>query len=167
MANLIRRLSEEPESLTPELEWEPLRAMRELMRWDPFREFERAFMAPERRKFAPDFEVKETAEAFVFCADVPGVKEDDVDISLTGNRITVRGTRRAEVEHREGERYYACERSYGTFVRSFVLPEEADPESATAELASGVLTLTIAKRTEIKTKKISLGKEKEKKTAKA
>jgi HSP20 family protein len=144
--------------------WDPFRGMREkvrdMFRWDPFREMAERALLPERRRFAPDFEVKETADAFLFRADLPGVKEEDLDISFTGNRITISG-KREEEEREEGERYYAYERSYGAFSRIFTLPEGADPDNAKAEFSEGVLTLRVPKVEGVKAKKIPIGEKKE------
>jgi HSP20 family protein len=107
--------------------------------------------------------VKETNEAFVFKADVPGLKEDDLEISLTGNRLTVSG-KRDEERRDENERFFAYERSYGTFTRTFTLPDGVDTEHVNADLKDGVLTLTLPKRPEVQPKKIQL---KSGKTAKA
>jgi len=87
----------------------------------------------------------------------PGVREEDLDISLTGNRLTVSGKR--EEEHREeDDRYYAYERSYGSFSRSFTLPEGGDVDHARADLSNGVLTVTLPKRPEVQPKKIEVKK---------
>jgi HSP20 family protein len=77
-------------------EWDPFRAMRELLRWEPFGEMAPTFRAFEGALFSPDFDVKETKEAFVFTADVPGVKEGDLDIRLTQNRLSISGKRESE-----------------------------------------------------------------------
>jgi HSP20 family protein len=136
--------------------WEPFRLMRDLFNWDPF-----AQMLPtgarliEPVTFAPRFEVKETKDAYVFKADIPGIEEKDLEITLTGNRLTVSGKREAE-QREEQDTYYAYERSYGTFSRSFTLPEGADSEHADADLKSGVLTLTVPKKPEHQPRKISL-----------
>lgn len=137
-------------------ELEPFRAMRRLLDWDPFREMV-PFSWPEERgvSFSPAFEVKETKGSYFFKADVPGIAEKDLDITLTGNRLTVSGKREAEKED-QGETYYAYERSYGRFTRSFTLPEGADAEQIKADMKDGVLTLTVPKRPEVMPKKISL-----------
>ena len=101
--------------------------------------------------------MKETKDAYLFKADLPGVKDEDLDISLTGNRLTVSGHREEE-KRDEGDRYYAFERSYGTFSRSFTLPEGVDTEHANAELKDGVLTISLSKRPEVKPKKIEVAK---------
>lgn len=148
MANLIRRTEAEPARL-----FDPYEMMREMMTWDPFREL--GTVPARALTFVPSFEVKETKDGYVFKADLPGVNEKDLEISLTGNRLTVAGHREEEKKEEE-ERYYAYERSYGAFSRTFTLPEGVDTESVNAELKEGVLTLTIAKKPEVKAKKIEL-----------
>ncbi|HET6410808.1 MAG TPA: Hsp20/alpha crystallin family protein [Anaeromyxobacter sp.] len=150
MANLIRRGS--PSAvLAPRLP-DPFEMMRDLLRWDPFAEFgsPRGELA-----FAPSFEVKETKDAYLFKADLPGIAEGDLDIALTGNRLTVSG-KREEEKKEEDDRYYAFERSYGSFSRSFTLPEGVDVDHAEAGLSQGVLTVSIPKKPEAKPKKIEV-----------
>ncbi len=132
---------------------DPFELVRQMLRWDPFREIVSAAGTPSA--FAPAFEVKETGDAYLFRADLPGVAEKDVEISLTGNRLTVNGKREAE-EREEGENYYALERSYGAFTRSFTLPEGVDADKVDAELRNGVLTVRIPKLPETLPKKISV-----------
>ena len=124
-----------------------------LTRWDPFGEMESM-----RSSFSPMVEVKETQDAFVFCADLPGLKEEDVDISITGNRISISGTR-SEEERREEDRYYAYERSYGSFSRSFTLPNSADLDKVKAELNHGVLRVSVPKKPEVQPRRIAIGAE--------
>lgn len=139
-----------------EREWDPIRRLGDLLRWDPFRE-----MSPylgqggEASMFTPAFEVAETKSAYVFKADLPGVKEEDVDISHIGNRLTISGSREAEREDK-ADTYYAYERSYGNFTRSFTLPEGIDVDHIRAELKHGVLTLLVPKTPQAQPKKISL-----------
>jgi HSP20 family protein len=140
---------------TPSQDWEPLRMMRDLLRWDPFREMTPFFSAEERPAFSPNFDVRESKDSFVFKADVPGLKEQDLEISLTGNRMTISGKREEEKEDK-GDRYYVCERSYGAFTRTFTLPEGVDGEHIRAELQSGTLTLVLPKRPEVQPKKIAV-----------
>jgi HSP20 family protein len=153
MANITRRQGQQPTTR----EWDASRALREWLGWDPFGE-----MAPMRgmgeEAFVPHFDVRETHDAFIFKADLPGVKENDLDISLTGNRLTVSGHRESErKEGEEGSRYYCCERSYGSFSRSFTLPEGIDPEQVKADLRDGELTLSVPKKPEVQPKRISIG----------
>ena len=142
--------------------WDPLRTARELLRWDPFREMVPFWPSEEVVAFVPAFEVKETDSGYVFKADLPGVREEDLDITRTGNRLTIRGQREAEKEERE-ETYYAYERRYGAFTRSFTLPEGVDDEHIHAELKDGVLELIVPKRAEAQPKKIGVKSTVEKK----
>jgi HSP20 family protein len=88
--------------------------------------------------------VKETKESFVFKADLPGIKEQDLEVTVAGNRLTVAGKREAEKEEKN-ETVYAYERSFGSFTRSFTLPEQADTDHIKAELKNGELTLVVPK----------------------
>jgi HSP20 family protein len=125
--------------------------------WDPFRQ-----MAPFRNGeelpalFAPDFEIKETNEGFVFKADVPGIREQDLAITMTGNRLTISGKREAE-KAENTDIFYARECSYGGFTRAFTLPEGTDGNNQIrAELNQGVLTLFLPKRPEQQPRRIEV-----------
>jgi len=134
----------------------PFRAMRRLLGWDPFREMAPFIPAEEPGlTFTPAFEIKETKDAYEFRADIPGVEETDVEITVTGNRLTVSGTREAEREEKS-DRFFATERLYGSFVRSFTLPEDIDPQNVRASLANGVLTISVPKKPETQPRKISV-----------
>lgn len=139
---------------SPESQWEPFRLMRNLMGWDPFREMT-PFVQQIPAGFAASFEIKETKDAYLFKADVPGIKESDLDVTVTGNRLTVSGKREAEKQE-QTDTYYTYERSYGDFTRSFTLPEGVDMNSVHADLKDGVLTLSIKKSPEAQPKKISV-----------
>lgn len=143
-------------------EWNPMRVMREMLRWDPFRE-----MAPllpsmmpsmpsfDRMAWNPSFDVTENKDGYLFKADVPGVKKDDLEITCTGNRLQISGKRDVEQETK-GEQLYTYERQYGSFTRSFTLPEGADLEHAKSELKDGVLTLMVPKVAAAQAKKIPI-----------
>ena len=124
-------------------DWEPLRLMREMLRWDPFREMAPA-LSVDAPTYSPAFEVKETKESFVFKADVPGIKEQDIEVNVAGNRLTISGKREVEKEDK-GYTFYAYERAYGSFTRTFTLPEQTDANHVRAELKSGELTVVIPK----------------------
>jgi HSP20 family protein len=159
MSNItVQRKSGQPEIVRRE--WEPFRAMRELLRWDPFHEMT-PIIAAEIPTYTPAFEVKETKDAFVFKADVPGVKEQDLEVTTTGNRLTVTGKRESEREEKD-DNYFAFERTYGSFTRSFTLPEHADTASVHAELKGGELTIVIPKAAAAVAKKIPIASEKPK-----
>ncbi len=130
---------------------DPFSIARELLSWDPF------FGGRPASAFAPAFEVKETTDAFVLKADLPGVAESDLDIGVHNNVLTVSGSRQAE-ERKDGESYALYERQFGSFSRSFQLPDMADGERIEAKLDRGVLTLTIGKKAEARPRKISVNK---------
>jgi HSP20 family protein len=153
MANLIRR-NQTQEPATSGGTWDPFRLMRDMLRWDPYRDLEPVFGGSER-VFSPTFEVTETKDAYVFRADLPGVKESDLDISLTGNRLTISG-RREQERHEQGDTFYASERAYGSFTRAFTLPEGIDGDNVSADLKSGVLTLSVPKKPEVQPRKVSI-----------
>lgn len=145
---------------------DPFDLMQELMGLDPFRELSRGPTLARAETFVPKFDVKETKDAYVFKADLPGIKEEDLDVSLHGNRLSISG-KREEEKREEGETWYTYERSHGDFSRSFTLPEGVDTEHVNAELKEGVLHVTLPKVPEAKPKKISLLKRGEKEKAKA
>lgn len=136
-------------------DWDPFLAMRDLVRWDPFREIAPAWASLEGIGFAPAFEVKETKDGFVFTADLPGVAEKDLQVQLSDNRLSISGKRESE-KIEQGDTYYTAERSYGSFTRSFTLPEGVDRDKLRAELKNGVLGITVPKRPEAQPKKISV-----------
>jgi HSP20 family protein len=130
---------------------DPFSLARELLSWDPF------YTTRQASAFVPAFEVKETSDSFVLKADLPGVDEKDLDISLHNGILSVSGSRQSD-ERREGESYALYERQFGSFTRSFSLPDMADIDRVDAKLANGVLTLTIGKKAEAKPRKIELKK---------
>jgi HSP20 family protein len=117
--------------------------MRDLFRWDPFQEM-RPLWSRDLEAYAPAFDVKGTKGSFVFKADLPGIKEEDLAVTSTGNRLSVSGKREAEKEEKD-DTYYTYERSYGGFTRSFTLPDQADPPHIKAELKNGELTVVVPK----------------------
>jgi len=157
MANIIRRREDTNYPALPSLtaEWDPFRVMDQLMRWDPF---QANWPQTQGRQmvFAPQFDVRETPDSYIFKADLPGVKEKELDISLTGNRLTISGQREME-EKQQNDNFHLYERTYGSFSRSFTLPDTADVNLCKAELKDGVLTVVLPKRAEAQPRKVSLG----------
>lgn len=142
-----------------------------LTRWDPFREivslreamdrlFEESFVRPFRiwptltdSELTLPIDMYETDEALVIKASLPGVDPKDVDITVTGNTLTIKGEFREEEEGKRGSVHFQ-ERRYGKFQRSVTLPSTVDPDKAEAEFKNGVLTLTLPKIEEAKPKHI-------------
>jgi HSP20 family protein len=153
MANIAVNKENQTRSAVPyQREWDPLRYMRDLVNWDPFREMS-PYVPQAPTGFIPSFDVKETKDGYLFRADVPGVKESDIEVTLTGNRLTVSGKREFE-KHEQSDTFYMFERSYGDFTRSFTLPEGIDANAVSADLKDGVLTLSLKRMPELQPKKI-------------
>ena len=105
--------------------------------------------------FSPALDAKETKDAYVFSLDLPGIEQKDVDISVKENILTISGKREHE-ETAEDDNYFACERSHGSFSRSFTLPRSADVEGVSADLKNGVLTVSVSKKPEAQPKQITI-----------
>jgi HSP20 family protein len=151
--DIVRRDQNPERSLPQNRTWDPFDLMRDLIRWDPFRELSQGVGRAHTARFLPNFEIKETRDSFAFKADLPGIKDSELDISLTGNRLTISGERQEE-KRDEGETYHAYERSYGSFSRSFTLPDGIDADRVEAELKDGVLNVVIPKKPEVQPKRI-------------
>lgn len=151
MTNLLKKNEVVTPAPTPT--WDPFQEMKALLSWDPFRAT-RMPSLPEAQ-FMPAFEVKETKDGFLFKADVPGVKEADLDVQLTGDRLLISGKRESE-NTEKNETFYAYERSYGSFQRVFTLPQGIDAEHIKAELKDGVLTVLLPRTAAVAPKKIAV-----------
>jgi len=156
MANIVRRQEGTP-MVTRGNVIDPFDVMREMLSLDPLRALfgTGAMREMPMATFLPQFEVRETKDAYVFKGDLPGVRDEDLDITMAQNRLTISGKR--EMEHRdEQDRYYAYERSYGSFTRTFTLPTDVDESHVEAELRDGVLTLRMPKSPEQQPKKVQV-----------
>jgi HSP20 family protein len=105
--------------------------------------------------FSPATDIYEDDEHVTFTLEVPGVSEKDINITLEGNTLTVTGERKLKKEDKR-ERFHRVERFYGTFSRSFTLPNTVDPNSIQASYENGVLQLQMTKRAEAKPKQIKV-----------
>lgn len=133
----------------------PFSLWRDVFRWDPFAQMLPSLLEREPLAFSPDFDVKETKDAFVFKADLPGVESKDIEVQTTDNRLSISGKRSAEKEAKT-ETTYRCERAFGSFTRAFTLPAGGDLDKVAAELKNGVLTVTVPKKPDAKTKQINV-----------
>lgn len=127
-------------------------------RWDPIRDLlaiqqrlER--FAPGPASWVPAVDLYETADRYVLTAEVPGLRQDDLQIHLHDNHLTVSGTRRQS--DTPCEQYQRVERGHGSFSRTFHLPAAVDSDRITADLRDGVLTVTCPK-TEVGTRRITV-----------
>ncbi|MFW6126467.1 MAG: Hsp20/alpha crystallin family protein [Chloroflexota bacterium] len=151
--------------------------------WRPFRELEEmgrrfedlfgrslfpAVMRPWTREagpWMPAIEVMEKDDNYVVKAELPGTKQEDIDVSVVGDSLVIRGEKRSESEVRE-EDYYTRECSYGSFSRSISLPSNANTGKIEASFEDGVLEITIPETAEVKAKKVAVSPKKEKPAAK-
>ncbi|HAL62313.1 MAG TPA: molecular chaperone [Chloroflexi bacterium] len=133
----------------PELEEEMERLFEE---W-PFRPWTRRALVV--REWAPRVDMFDRADKVIVKAELPGVKKEDIDISITGGVLTIKGERRAEEEIKD-EDYYCCERFRGTFYRAIQLPTDVETEKIEANYADGILEITLPKVPEVKPKKIEV-----------
>ena len=144
-----------------------------LVRWDPFRELEdmsdrlnRMFSRPALPQtngkeaivvadWAPSVDVSETDGEYQIKAEIPDVKKEDVKVTLENGVLTIQGERKFEKEEK-GKKYHRVERSYGSFVRSFTLPDLVDEANVKAEFKDGVLNLKLPKSEKVKPKAIEV-----------
>ena len=147
-----------------------------IIRWDPFRDlstlrvrmnrlFEDAFSSREEEKdmvastWNPSVDIYETENAMVLKAEVPGIDENDIELKIEDNTLTLKGDRKFEKETKE-ENYHRIERAYGSFYRSFTLPRNIDQDKIKAERENGILKVTMSKKAELKPKKVKILKPK-------
>jgi HSP20 family protein len=143
-----------------------------IVRYDPFRdlrslqeEVNRLFTGGMPRTFdeegiargawSPSVDIYENKEQIVLEAELPGMKREDFDLSVENNVITLRGQRQFE-KNDESDNYHRVERAYGSFTRSFTLPNTVTAEGANAEYKNGVLRVTLPKREETKARRIEV-----------
>lgn len=143
-----------------------------IVRWEPFRDlvasqrdFDRLFREafnplfgegePSTRTWAPAVDIFENPNSIVLKAELPGLDPKDVEVRVEDNTLYLKGERKFEREVKE-ENYHRIERSYGSFARSFSLPNSIDSEKVDAGYKDGVLTLTLPKREEAKPKTVKI-----------
>lgn len=123
--------------------------------------FERMFGTPMRRTLVetrgwlPVLDMVDRENEVVIRAELPGIKKEDLHVSVTGNTLTIEGERKMEEEVEE-ENYYCCERSYGRFYRELALPSNVDREKIASEFKDGVLEIRMPKTEEAKPKEIEV-----------
>ena len=118
--------------------------------FDPLPAFRTEFTMP-----MPAVDISEDAAGYKITAELPGLEEKDVEVTLTDDVLTIKGQKTAETEKKENNAYLS-ERSYGAFRRAFVLPAGVDAEKITADVAKGVLTVMVPKAAPAQTKTIEV-----------
>jgi HSP20 family protein len=142
------------------MEWRPFREVSRLRRemdhlWDDYFGSGRRGLQPLQAEFSPAVDVTETAEAVVVKAEVPGMDAKDINISVTGEVLTITGEKKSEREEKE-ENYHLAERRYGSFSRAMTLPAEVNLDQIEAKYDQGVLTVTCPKKEAVKPKAIEI-----------
>lgn len=96
--------------------------------------------------FNPKIDISDDEKNIYVEAEIPGVKKENINISLEDNILTIKGDKKSKSEDNNKEKnYYRSERSYGSFTRSFTLPSEVNPDSCEAKFEDGILKITVAK----------------------
>lgn len=144
-----------------------------ITRYDPFRDlrtlqdevnrlfstnFSRSFGDDDgiaRGAWTPGVDIYENKDEIVLEAELPGMNREDFELTVENNVLTLRGERRFE-KRDEGDNYHRVERSYGSFTRSFTLPQTVAADTATAEYKNGVLRVVLKKREEVKARRIEI-----------
>ncbi|MBN1374723.1 MAG: Hsp20/alpha crystallin family protein [Dehalococcoidia bacterium] len=143
-----------------------------LMRWNPARELEEMdrylgdmlgdtfwpslrMRTPEIKAWMPALDVFERDDKFVVKAEIPGMDEENINVSVEGNSLVIKGQKDTEKEVKD-EDYYHCERSYGSFYRSVPLPSTVDKDKIQADYDNGILEVTFPKSAEVKPKKVKV-----------
>ena len=143
--------------------------MHSVTRWEPFRGistlqdqvnrlFDNTFLGRSESSlasWAPAVDVHETDNELVVTADLPGMNEKDLDVHVENNMLTISGERKTESNVKD-DNYLRVERSYGSFSRSFSLPNTVNPEAIAAEYKNGVLTVKLPKRAEAKSRQVKV-----------
>jgi HSP20 family protein len=136
--------------------------MSNIIRRDPFEDLFRGFFvrpvefggnteAPQMR-----VDVKETPESYVVHAELPGVAKDDIHVHIDGPVVSISAERRENKEQKDGERILRTERYYGKVSRSFQLGQDIDESASNARFADGVLELTLPKKAEVQSKRLTI-----------
>jgi HSP20 family protein len=138
--------------------------MTTITRIDPFRELASFFQSFEPNgkeqltagSFVPPVDVYEDEQNLILKLEVPGVNEGDINVSVENNTLTIQGERKFEKDEKE-ENFHRIERRYGSFLRTFKLPNTVDSDKVEASYDKGILKISLAKRAEAKPRQIRVG----------
>lgn len=139
--------------------------MANITRWDPFDDMDelmKGFFLRPMRLEAPEqqarirMDVKEDDKAYVVHAEIPGVKKEDIQISIDGNQVSISAEVKSERDEKRGDKLLRSERYYGKVYRAFALAQDVDQEGAKAKYESGVLELTLPKKTAAASRRLTV-----------
>jgi HSP20 family protein len=141
-------------------EWKPFREVTRLRRemdrlWDEYFGPSRRALRPLEEEWLPAVDVSEAADKVTIKAEVPGLEAKDIDISIIGDTVTIKGEKKSEREETK-ENYHLVERSYGSFSRTLRLPAAVEADKVEATYKQGVLTITCPKRETVQPKAIEI-----------
>ena len=138
--------------------------MANITRFEPFNDFDDLFKGLFVRPMRLDWDVpaqlqikmdvSRTDDTYAVKAEMPGVKKDDIQVSIEGGQVTISGESKKETEEKKGEQVIRSERYYGKVSRTFTLPHEIDEAKVAAKYADGVLNLTLPVKTKAAGRKV-------------
>jgi len=142
------------------IQWRPFREVSRLRNemdrlWDDYFGPGRRALRPLEEAWLPAVDVSETGDKITVKAEIPGMEAKDIEISMVGDTLTLKGEKKAEREEKE-ENYHMVERSYGSFSRTMKLPATVDADKVEATYKNGVLTVVLPKKEEVKPKAITI-----------
>ena len=136
--------------------------MSNITRYDPLDDFFRGFFVrPVEMGSAPEapamkIDVKEQEQAFVVHAEMPGIRKEDIHVTIEGPMVSISAERKQEKEVKDGERVLRTERYFGKVSRSFQLGQDIDDGAASAKFTDGVLELTLPKKAATQSKRLTI-----------
>ncbi|MEJ2070969.1 MAG: Hsp20/alpha crystallin family protein [Syntrophobacterales bacterium] len=142
------------------IQWRPFREVSRLRNemdrlWDEYFGAGRRAFRLEEEAWLPAVDVSETGDKITVKAEIPGMEAKDIEISMVGDTLTIKGEKKAETEEKD-ENYHMVERTYGSFSRAMKLPAVVDAEKVEATYKNGVLTVVLPKMEEVKPKAIEI-----------
>jgi HSP20 family protein len=139
--------------------------MANITRWDPFEDsfddlvkgfFLRPMRFEQQDPVRVKVDVKEDANSYTVHAEVPGVRKEDIQVSIDGNQVAISAEVRRQKEEKQGEKILRTERHYGKVYRAFALAQDVDQEKAQAKYENGVLELTLPKKAAASTRTLTV-----------
>lgn len=142
------------------IQWKPFREVSRLRSemdrlWDEYFGAGRRAFRPLEEEWLPAVDISESEDKITVKAEIPGMEAKDIDISMSGDTLTIKGEKKTEKEEKE-ENYHVVERSYGSFRRSMKLPAVVNADKVDATYKNGVLTVVLPKKEEVKPKAIEI-----------